>query len=132
MPAPPGVLCGRPRPIRARDGGRQLRFDGCGGAMAILYSGGKIFDGEKAIDGHAVLEEDGRIKRLAPAGEFVSFAGPRIDTSGGTLLPGLIDCHVHSLSGAEGHPRLVQDRMTTAQIAVRGLEFMRATVEGGI
>ena len=56
--------------------------------MATLYSGGKIFDGEKAIDGHAVLEEDGRIKRLAPAGEFVSFAGPRVDTSGGTLLPG--------------------------------------------
>ena len=86
--------------------------------MATLYSGGKVFDGEKTIDGHAVLEEDGRIKRLAPAGEFVSFAGPRIDTSGGTLLPGLIDCHIHSLSGAEGNPGAVQDRMSAAQIAV--------------
>jgi imidazolonepropionase-like amidohydrolase len=100
--------------------------------MATLYTGGKIFDGEKAIEGHAVLEDDGRVKRVAPAGEFVSFAGPRVDTSGGTLLPGLIDCHVHSLSGAEGNPGLAQDRMNTAQIAVRGMELMRATLDGGI
>ncbi|HJQ58202.1 MAG TPA: amidohydrolase family protein [Vineibacter sp.] len=100
--------------------------------MATLYSGGRIFDGETAIDGHAVLEEGGRIRRLGPLGEFAGFAGPRIDTTGGTLLPGLIDCHIHSLSGAEGNPGLAQDRMTAAQIAVRGLEFMRATLEGGV
>jgi imidazolonepropionase-like amidohydrolase len=44
----------------------------------------------------------------------------------------MIDCHVHSLSGAEGNPGVVQDRMSAAQLAVRGMELMRATLEGGI
>ena len=72
--------------------------------MATLYVGGRLFDGEKVLDGHAVLEEDGKVKRVAPAGEFAGFAGTRVDTAGGTLIPGMIDCHVHSLSGAEGNP----------------------------
>ena len=100
--------------------------------MATLYVGGRLFDGEKAVDGHAVLEEGGRIKRVAPAGEFKGFAGERVDTAGGTLIPGLIDCHVHSLMGAEGNPGAVQDRMSAAQIAVRGMELMQRTLEGGI
>jgi imidazolonepropionase-like amidohydrolase len=100
--------------------------------MATLYSGGAIFDGEKRLDGHAVLEDGGKVKRLAPAGEFSGWAGERVDTSGGMLLPGLIDCHVHSLSGAEGNPGLAQDRLTPAQIAVRGLEYMQQTLQGGI
>ena len=100
--------------------------------MSTLYSGGRLFDGEKVLDGHAVLEEGGRIKRVAPVGEFAGFAGERVDTSGGTLIPGLIDCHVHSLMGAEGNPGAVQDRLSAAQTAVRGMEFMRNTLEGGI
>ncbi|MEA2814103.1 MAG: hypothetical protein QOI93_1800, partial [Rhodospirillaceae bacterium] len=86
--------------------------------MATLYVGGRLFDGEKVQDGHAVLEEGGKVKRVAPAGEFAGFAGAKVDTAGGTLIPGLIDCHVHSLSGAEGNPGVVQDRMSAAQLAV--------------
>ena len=44
----------------------------------------------------------------------------------------MIDCHVHSLSGAEGNPGAAQDRMSAAQLAVRGMELMRSTLEGGI
>ncbi len=72
--------------------------------MATLYVGGRLFDGEKVQDGQAVLEEGGRIKRVAPAGEFKGFAGERIDTSGATLIPGIIDCHVHSLSARKAIP----------------------------
>lgn len=43
-----------------------------------------------------VLVEDGRIARLAAAGTVEPPAGAkRIDGSGGTLLPGLVDMHVH-------------------------------------
>jgi imidazolonepropionase-like amidohydrolase len=62
--------------------------------MATLYVGGRLFDGEKVQDGHAVLEESGKVKRVAPAGEFAGFAGEKVDTAGGTLIPGIIDCHV--------------------------------------
>ena len=33
--------------------------------MATLYVGGRMFDGEKVVDGQAVLEEGGRIKKIA-------------------------------------------------------------------
>jgi len=36
--------------------------------MATLYAGGRLFDGEKVLDGHAVLEEGGKVKKVAPAG----------------------------------------------------------------
>ena len=55
--------------------------------MATLYVGGRLFDGEKVQDGHAVLEEGGKVKRVAPAGEFAGFAGDKVDTAGGTLIP---------------------------------------------
>ncbi|MBS0550002.1 MAG: amidohydrolase family protein [Proteobacteria bacterium] len=100
--------------------------------MATLYVGGRVFDGEKVIDGHAVLEEGGKVKKIAAAGEFAGFAGQKVDTAGCTLIPGIIDCHVHSLSGAEGNPGAVSDRMTPAQLTVRGMEFMRNTLEGGV
>ena len=33
--------------------------------MATLYVGGRLFDGEKMQDGQAVLEEGGKVKRVA-------------------------------------------------------------------
>lgn len=100
--------------------------------MATLYVGGRLFDGEKVQEGQAVLEEGGRIVRVGPAGEFKGFAGEKVDTSGATLIPGLIDCHIHSLLGGEGNPGAAQDRLSAAQLTVRGMEFMRNTLEGGI
>ena len=100
--------------------------------MATLYVGGRLFDGEKVLDGQAVLEDGGKVRKVASVGEFAGFAGERVDTSGGTLIPGIIDCHVHSLSGAEGNPGVAQDRLSAAQLVVRGMEFMRATLEGGV
>ena len=44
---------------------------------------------------HAVLEDGGKVGRIAPAAEFVGFAGEKVDTAGGMLIPGIIDCHSH-------------------------------------
>ena len=64
--------------------------------MSTLFSGGRIFDGMgSTLDDHAVLVEDQKIQRIAPQTEFSGFDGEVVDFSGGTLLPGLIDCHVH-------------------------------------
>ena len=61
-----------------------------------LFSGGRIFDGWNApLEHHAVLIRDGRIAHLAPASAFDGYAGPREDLAGKTLLPGIIDSHVH-------------------------------------
>lgn len=101
--------------------------------MQTLYIGGKVFDGERALaDGVGVLVENGKIRRIAPQGEFAGFAGDRVDTSGGALLPGLIDCHVHLCSGGEADPATVQGKLSDAQLALKALERAQATLKGGI
>ena len=100
--------------------------------MTTLYRNGRIFDGERMIDGHAVLVEHGRIGRVAPQGEFVGFAGEEVDCSEGTLLPGLIDCHVHLLFRGEPDPMAVLDKLDAAHAVIRALEHAAETLRGGV
>ena len=99
--------------------------------MTTLYHGGRIFDGERMWDGRAVLVADARIARVAPAGEFEGFAGKRVDCAGGTLMPGLIDCHVHVLFRGEPDPMSALDKLDAAHAAVRALENAGRTLRGG-
>ncbi|MEU5825879.1 amidohydrolase family protein [Streptomyces sp. NPDC047803] len=60
-------------------------------------TGAQIFDGEKTTGVQTVVIDGGRIVRVggeAPAGSEI------VDGSGATLLPGLIDAHVHSAPGS--------------------------------
>ena len=53
----------------------------------------RIFDGERAIDAHNVVIKEAHIQAVGgevPAGATV------IDAHGATLMPGLIDSHVHT------------------------------------
>ena len=61
---------------------------------SVLIKGARIFDGEKSLSPRDVLVTDGRIARVsrtirAPEGIVT------IDGRGKTLLPGLMDAHVH-------------------------------------
>src|SRR5688572_28460555 len=58
-------------------------------------TGAWVFDGEKTLSITNVSIEDGKIVRIGgeiPAGAEV------VDGTGATLLPGLIDAHVHTIS----------------------------------
>ena len=84
--------------------------------MTTLYQGGRVFDGlGKMIDGHGVMVENGRIARVAPASEFAGFTGEIVDTAGATLMPGLMDAHVHILYGAEPNPSVKLEDLSAAQ-----------------
>ncbi len=101
--------------------------------MSSLYAGGKIFDGEaQVLDDHGLLVEGETIARIAPLAEFEGYAGERIDTAGCTLLPGLIDCHVHLNYTASGDPRGAMDKMGPAQIVLTALENAQKSLRGGI
>lgn len=101
-------------------------------AMETLFSGGLVFDGHAApVEGHAVLVRDGVIADVAPLARFDGFAGMKVDTTGATLMPGLIDCHVHICHGAEANPAEGVDRLTASGVALRALEHARRTLEGG-
>ena len=89
--------------------------------MSTLFSGGRIFDGMgSTLDDHAVLVEDQKIQRIAPQAEFSGFDGEVVDISGGTLLPGLIDCHVHLVYCGEADPGAKVMKLKPGQIVMRG------------
>jgi imidazolonepropionase-like amidohydrolase len=41
---------------------------------------------------------DGRVERVAPAAALADWTGPRLDARGATVMPGLMDLHVHLVS----------------------------------
>ena len=99
----------------------------------VLYTGGAVFDGDRMLpDGTAVLAEGARVVAVASAGEFDGFVGEIVDTTGGTLLPGLIDCHVHLCLGAEGDPGGAGDKLMPGQLVMKALERAQASLAGGI
>lgn len=62
----------------------------------------RVFDGERWIrDGALVLVETGRIVAVEPAATAAPPDWPVVEHPGGTLLPGLIDTHVHLCSDSK-------------------------------
>lgn len=97
-----------------------------------LLRGGLLFDGAALRPGMGVLIEDEHVKAVAPVAEFAGFAGAVIDTSGGTLLPGLIDAHVHMLlpPGMDAFHRI--GGWGPGNFVVQGVENLRDFLLGGI
>ena len=79
--------------------------------QALLISGARIFVGDgTVIERGSVLVREGRIARVFEEGhepEAQMREVPRVDATGKTLLPGLIDVHVHL--GAMAMPPLPQE-----------------------
>lgn len=101
--------------------------------MQTLYRGGLVFDGTGTrLEQHGVLVEGDRIARLAPIADFEGFSGETIDTSGGTLLPGLIDCHVHLVFIGAPDPYAVLYKQNAADITLTALQNAQATLRAGI
>lgn len=100
---------------------------------SVLFAGGLLFDGQsEPVSAHGVLISEGRIRRIAPAAEFEGYEGQRIDTTGQTLMPGLIDCHVHMTFGAEPNMADAVSRIGLADLVLKTLENAQATLRGGI
>lgn len=56
----------------------------------------RIFDGEETIEKGSVLVEDGQISKVSS--DSIDFNGTTYSKPGHTLLPGLIDSHIHANS----------------------------------
>ncbi|KAK4497003.1 hypothetical protein PRZ48_011452 [Zasmidium cellare] len=66
---------------------------------SFLIKDVRIFDGEAVIDNGSVLVKDGKIAEVSTTP--IDFNGKIISRSGHTLVPGLIDAHVHIDFGNE-------------------------------
>ena len=75
----------------------------------------RVFDGEKVLEHRSVLIEDGKIAQIGEAGWNVKGAEVT-DGRGRTLVPGLIDAHVHITDAAEDASRQALRFGVTAQL----------------
>jgi len=57
----------------------------------------RIFDGENTIESGSILISNGKIKQISSSP--LTYSGKTLSIPGHTLIPGLIDCHVHCDSG---------------------------------
>src|SRR3954465_15166566 len=102
---------------------------------SVLIKGAKLFDGDRFVPRGCLLVLEGRVAALdlrltAPAGV------PVLDARGGTVLPGLIDAHVHvfpgALQGALGdrHCRWVGPPRRAARCGTPGRAWVSVPVVG--
>ena len=101
--------------------------------MKTLYIGGLVFDGiGNLLEDHGVLVAGERISKIAPSSEFEGYSGEKTDTSGGTLLPGLIDCHVHLVYCGEADPKSSLLKLGPGQIVMNAFENAQKTLSSGV
>ncbi len=97
---------------------------------SYLFHGGRFLDPRKdeLQDGISVLIEDGTVKEVSDR-PITSTSATRIDLRGRTLMPGLIDCHIHVVL-TEVNLRLLADVPLTL-LAAKGSVAMRAMLHRG-
>ena len=102
-------------------------------AQSLIIKGANLLDvmtGELVKD-HVVLVNDGRIARISPTRSADLPAGVDvIDLQGHTLLPGLIDMHVHLTSGG-GYHGYESLKLTDERRAILGVVHAETTLMAG-
>lgn len=100
----------------------------------LAIRGALVVDGTGARPNHAtIVIEDGRISAIGPDARITIPKGATvIEGDRHTLLPGLIDCHIHYCldAGPDSLRSLEQDDPTVT--AVKAVTHARATLEGGV
>ena len=102
-------------------------------AQSLAIKGAAILDvvSGDLLRGYVVLVNDGQITRVAPERSVIIPAGSEVlDLQGHTLLPGLIDMHVHLTSGGgyHGYERL---KLTDERRAILGVVHAETTLRAG-
>lgn len=95
--------------------------------------GGRVIDGRggEPIEDGVVLLEAGRVAAIGRARDILlGRSHRRVDMAGLTLLPGLIDSHVHLLS--EIRPTQVEHSERLSERFYRGIPFAARTLDAGV
>ncbi len=99
----------------------------------ILLRNARIFNGKEMLEESlSVLIEGSMISTIAPDQHFADYRGEQYNLSGKTLLPGLIDCHVHLCYTASGDPSADGHKMGHSQLTLTALKNAQATLRGGV
>jgi imidazolonepropionase-like amidohydrolase len=98
--------------------------------MSYLFAGGRMLDPncDALLDGFEVLVENDRIKEVSDR-PIRSSGATRIELGGKTLMPGLIDCHVHVVAALVD---LAANAMSPSSLAtLRAARILRTLLERG-
>jgi imidazolonepropionase-like amidohydrolase len=98
----------------------------------LVLSGARIIDGTGAepVRGRSVVVENGIITGVVE--DTRAPRGNGMDLAGHTLLPGLINCHVHLCFGAEADPVRPLREEPLALTAIKALLRARETARAGV
>jgi imidazolonepropionase-like amidohydrolase len=102
-----------------------------GQAMSsFIFTGGRFLDPrqDELRDGMEVLVEGNTIKEVSDR-PIAAAGAQRINIGNRTLMPGLIDCHIH-VTLNEVNIRALED-MPLTLVAAKGSVLMRAMLERG-
>lgn len=101
--------------------------------MKVAYKAARIFDGVhyRSVNGGAVVVEGDRIVSVCPA-QDVPIDAEVLDLGDCTLLPGLIDAHVHLIWDASAEPHEVVNREPRAVTALRSAANADRNLRAGV
>lgn len=85
-------------------------------------------EAEEPVPGHEILVEDGTIREVSDA-QIRSPDAMTVDCAGGTLMPGLIDCHVHVVLSEVYLPKLEAIPLTL--MTANAMVSLRAMLDRG-
>ncbi|AMN40510.1 metal-dependent hydrolase family protein [Rhodoplanes sp. Z2-YC6860] len=101
--------------------------------MPTAYINGQVIDGRgKAYQGYVIVDGDKIAEVGAGHPATLSANVERKDLTGRSILPGLIDCHVHLRSDGPADPRAQQAGDTDAIALLRSARNARRTLECGV
>ena len=102
--------------------------------MAIAIHNARLIDGNgQAIERATVIVREGRIHAAGPSRTVsIPRGAVRIDGRGHTVLPGLIDCHVHLCLGAEPDVVRAIEQETPTETLLKSSQLARQTLEAGV
>jgi imidazolonepropionase-like amidohydrolase len=102
---------------------------------AFLLTGVSLFDGtgSAAVPNQAIAVEGRRIAWMGPQSDAPSFAPEKVfDGQGGTVIPGMINCHTHVANDGEGDlfAQVQSDSLPISTI--RGVKNLQLALMSGV
>jgi imidazolonepropionase-like amidohydrolase len=102
--------------------------------MAISFRNGKVIIGNgEVIEKGTVAVNGNRLTFVGPARKFRDSKRETVfDLSGKTILPGLIDCHVHLCLDGSPDPMTAVSKESIPQTTLKAAQHARVTLDAGV